>query len=369
MSSYGELPYGGELPPWRAIIEADGGLTADGATSPPTNPKVQVTAPALQEGALLSAPAGVAQAGAAMPQSGDISAAPGALGATSVPLLASGDISSGGFGVVEATASMVQDGSVAPAALMVGASRTVVTAIGDSDGTGGAMALSSPVVTAQSDGSHIVSSFSENPPLLDPQPPQLLPLVFSHEVDEVEAELKELFITLFEVYMRPAERYVNALGTPHLGSRELIENALASDGLSIYRGATVNQDSGAYLLRSWRALNPKRGTHLLKAYLQLLWPNVWTANQMWQEKGEPYPEALTETDEGNHYLTSRINVTLPSRSTTGGDVGAIASGLRASLPARLLLNLSIVSDEGFGIGMVGVAHAAVVGLAFEGTFK
>ena len=38
---------------------------------------------------------------------------------------------------------------------------------------------------------------------------------------------------------------------------------------------------------------------MLRAYLQMLWPNAWTAVQQWHEKGRPYPEYLTDADGGN----------------------------------------------------------------------
>lgn len=201
--------------------------------------------------------------------------------------------------------------------------------------------------------------------MFDTDPPELLPLYHSHEADQLEHELKSIFFDLFNTYIRPDERYVNVLGTTHLGPRELVEQSLAADGLSIYRGA---QGPGAYLLRAWRAHNPKRGLHLLTAYLQLLWPNVWKATQMWQDKAAAYPTALVEEDGGNHFLTSRVHVTLPSRATAGSDVNAISSGLRASVPARVLLDLSIITEETFDMGLAAVYELGVVGRHYEGTF-
>jgi hypothetical protein len=207
-------------------------------------------------------------------------------------------------------------------------------------------------------------------PIFTASQPELLPLQHSHDATDLETELKELFILMFETYIRPDERHVNVLGMPQHGSRELIDQSLASDGLSIYRGANVENGSGAYLLRAWRAMNPKRGMRLLETYLQLLWPNVWTANQMWQDKDvlTPYPTALVEQDGGDHFLTSRVNVTLPSRVTAGGDVNAIRTGLRAALPARMVMNLAIVSEDNFAIGLVLTGYAGAVSQSYEGSF-
>lgn len=207
-----------------------------------------------------------------------------------------------------------------------------------------------------------------DPPIYVAEPPALLPLVQSSEADDIESELKAQFLFLFETRLREGERFVNTLGMPHLGPSSQIEQSLAVDGLSIYRGAAAAGGAGAYLLRSWRAYNPKRGLALLKTYLQLLWPNVWRATQMWQDKALAYPDGLVEEDGGNHYLTSRVHVTLPSRATTGGDVSAISSGLRASLPARMVLTLSITTEEEFSIGVAMVYRGGLVVQGYEGTF-
>lgn len=204
-------------------------------------------------------------------------------------------------------------------------------------------------------------------PLYEPQPPEMLPLVGSHEADDLERELKGLFIYLFETLIRSDERYANVLGMPHHGPRELIEASLAADGLSIYRGAEAASGAGAYLLRAWRAHNPKRGLALLKTYLQLLWPNVWKADQMWQDKDEDYPTALVPADGGNHFLTSRVNVALPARVTSGGDLYSIQAGLRASLPARMVMELAIESEENIGIGIANTFYSGVVMQSYEGT--
>ncbi len=210
---------------------------------------------------------------------------------------------------------------------------------------------------------------ADETPIFEASPPALAPLVNSCEADSVEAELKELFIHLFEQELRSGERFINTLGMPHLGTSDQVEQSLALDGLSIYRGAAAAGGAGAYLLRCWRAHNPRRGLALLKTYLQLLWPNVWTATQMWQDKSVPYPDGLAAEDGGNHFLTSRVHVSLPSRSTSGGDVNAISAGLRAALPARMLLRLTITTEEEFSMGIAMAYRGGLVVQSYEGEFK
>lgn len=244
---------------------------------------------------------------------------------------------------------------------------SVLTGTTSSVSRGLAVALTAPDITADAD-THPPAAASEAPKLLVAKQPDLLPLRESHEADVLESELKALFIDLFNTYIRPDERYVNVLGMPQHGPRALVETSLANDGLAIYRGADAASGAGAYLLRAWRAMNPKRGRHLLETYLQLLWPNVWTVNQMWQDVDADYPEALAAEEDDDRFLTSRVEVTLPARATTGGDANAIASGLRASLPARMVMKMSIVDEATFDAGLVMRYYAGATIASFEGSF-
>jgi hypothetical protein len=365
----GDSPYGGEAPYWRAIVEATGANDAPGDVLGLGNPIVQSTAPADGDVNAAAAPVAIGQA------LGDVTA-DGASVLTAVSLMVAtaevaqdGSVSAAGVVVIESSAATTADAASQSQAVAIGSSGADASAEGGSEFVGGAIAMGgSSIVSAAAELEFFMSS-GEAVPLFERLPPEMLPLVNSAEYDVLETELKNLFIQLFETHIRADERYVNVLGMPQQGPRELIEASLANDGLSIYRGAQSAGGAGAYLLRAWRAHNPKRGTALLETYLQLLWPNVWTATQMWQDKDPltPYPTGLAETDEGDHYLTSRVNVSLPSRVTSGGDLAAIQQGLRASLPARIVMNLAIETDESFGIGIATAYYPGLVAQSYEGT--
>ena len=192
----------------------------------------------------------------------------------------------------------------------------------------------------------------------------LAPLRESHEATQLEAELKALFMAMFALYVRPQERETNTAGTPHIGPFVQVERAVKSEGLSLVRKA----DDGAmrYLFRAWRSHNPKRGLHMLKAYLQLLWPNAWTVNQMWAQKLTTYPLTLATADGGNHYLTSRVNVEVSAGSSDGSDVAQLGPSLRSVLPARILLNISLLQQSQIEVGVASGAYGSVVQY-FEGT--
>jgi hypothetical protein len=177
------------------------------------------------------------------------------------------------------------------------------------------------------------------------QAARLYPLRESCEYDQVEAELKRLFIALYEQLLLKDADDLNVYGTAHLGSFKLVERFVQADGLALIR----NNDDGAmrYLYRAWRARNSGRGLHFLRTYLQLLWPNAWELSQLWQDRNEPYPTKLRTADPSvqsvaGHYLTSRLQVGIEDESETGAQIARIAPALRAVISAKFVLAVVVV---------------------------
>lgn len=227
--------------------------------------------------------------------------------------------------------------------------------------------------------------------------PNFEPLRQSFEYDQLEAELKALFIKLFEDHMRAAERRLNLYGMPHLGDIELIESAMKDAGLAVLRRNTTRS---GFLLKAARSRNPRRGLHFLRQYLQSVWPNVWMVEPLWHpiattanypadrtpltikdlgfgvtaeydravSTGKPkvyrtdeqgkvlLQEGVDYTIDANgvatfvsgpaptpliHFLTSRIRVTLPVTTDNGLGLLEIAKAFRPTLPARLMLELRL----------------------------
>lgn len=192
-------------------------------------------------------------------------------------------------------------------------------------------------------------------------PPDLLPLRLSHEADAVEADLKQMVIDLFTSDIRELERELNVYGMAHLGPFSLVQRNVSGDGLALYRKSDV--EAMGYLFRAWRGRNGKRGLHFLRTYLQLLWPNAWTAEQMWQPKNKDYPlgavprSQIKDADpHENYYLTSRVYVSIAEESETGQTAVQVIPALRSVLAARFVLILQIlklfecVGDHGLKLG-------------------
>jgi hypothetical protein len=174
--------------------------------------------------------------------------------------------------------------------------------------------------------------------------PSLEPLLQSHDDNATEAALKDAFVRTFEAFLREAERELNLYGTPHLGSLDLMARFIKQDGLALIR---KNEPSMGYLFRAWRARNRMRGLHFLRTYLQLLWSNAWTAEQMWQDARQPYPTALVgeaqaNQDPVNHFLTSRIHVAIEDFNEDGQGILKALPSLRTTLGAKYLLNIFLL---------------------------
>lgn len=168
--------------------------------------------------------------------------------------------------------------------------------------------------------------------------PDLRPLRASHEADALEAELKAMFMGLFAQYLRPGVTALSTVGAPHLGDVDQLERAVKMDGLALQRGA--DEASMRYIHKAFRARNPKRGLHMLRTYLRVMFGAGWSINQMWQDTASPYPTALHEEQAPGRFLTSRVHVNVVS-SASMGTPEQLAQSLRSVLPARMVLKVSL----------------------------
>ncbi len=170
----------------------------------------------------------------------------------------------------------------------------------------------------------------------------LAPLAASQEADQVEADLKAAFMTVFENMIRPRLSLIELYGMPHRGEFQTIERFVKEDGLALQRQPDA-EPFMRELFRGWRARNPRRGLHFLRFYLQLLWPGKWTLVQLWHDPAAPYPSGSSEVEGPGMYLTSRVRlyIDLEGGDPTGELLGRLQGGFRAVVPARIVLEPSV----------------------------
>ncbi|SET44608.1 hypothetical protein SAMN05216326_12741 [Nitrosomonas marina] len=169
--------------------------------------------------------------------------------------------------------------------------------------------------------------------------PQLKPLANSFAVDEVENDLRNLFIDLFELMLAEQAFDENVLGVAHLGSLDLVRRMVNADGLSLL-DIEREETATRYLYKAWKSRNKNgRGFYFLETYMQLLLPNQHNIEQMAQLKTAVYPKKLSPLKYANDtkYSTSRVRISIESPETTWDDIDKMEPILRSIVPARLVL--------------------------------
>lgn len=176
-------------------------------------------------------------------------------------------------------------------------------------------------------------------PIAPQATPALAPLLNEWSADDVAMELHQVFARLVESNIRPGLRDVETIAMPQLGSPEQFEVAANLSGLSIYR--RDEDEAMRYLYRAWMGRNPRRGLHMLRLYLRLLWPGGWTCDQLWHPVDQPYPTALSKTEGPGMFLTSRVEVNLSAADMDENDVLRILPALLSVTPARIVLDINV----------------------------
>ncbi len=187
----------------------------------------------------------------------------------------------------------------------------------------------------------------------------LLPLAHSHSHDQLEEELKNLMILLYQKHLEPRARDVNVTGAPFLGSSNIQTKALIHDGIGNFNSSVLSSESLQYLLLAYKYRNGKRGLGFLKTFLTVTWGSDFEINQLWQKKGGVYPSELKTKaeiegeglDANDYFLTSRLQLVLSEEVTEFP--ADIARNLDSTLPARLFItdifrSIGFETTIGFG---------------------
>lgn len=184
----------------------------------------------------------------------------------------------------------------------------------------------------------------------------LIPLQRSTEYDDLEAESKALFLSLFRKHLNGPVVDANTLGMPHLGPDAFISRELNNDGLALLNDTT--SEKTRELFKAWRYLNPQRGTKFLEFYLRALFGDVFTIDQLWCKKAGEYPvDVMSEAEmeaagekEADYFLTSRLRVDIETEIVPE----RILRAARTAVAARFVLELRAArrTRPVFPIGMI-----------------
>jgi hypothetical protein len=195
----------------------------------------------------------------------------------------------------------------------------------------------------------------------------LSPKVYDSDERQLDEALRDIVSQVFEETLRQKVNDIDVYGMPHLGRFEVVERFVKRDGLTLLR--IDDEERMRYLFKAWKVKNPKRGLHFLRTFLQLLYPNEWAADQMWQEKDKPYPHYLKTTNEikgqqTRYWQTSRVQVSISDLAETGEYLLRVLPALRSVLGAKFVLMIAImrrfVNSADSGIGLYGVANLSAL---------
>lgn len=170
---------------------------------------------------------------------------------------------------------------------------------------------------------------------------ELIPLQRSAEFDEVESELKALFLSIYKKRLSAKVEELMLAPMPNLGGDEAISRALNNDGLAMLRNTA--SENIRYLFHAWRYRNPQRGTKFLDVYLRSLFGSVFTIAQLWCRKDGVYPVDVMSDQEirhagedfANFFLTSRLRVDIETEIVPE----RILRAARTAVASRFVLEL------------------------------
>lgn len=194
------------------------------------------------------------------------------------------------------------------------------------------------------------------------QLPALTPLRNSFERDAVEADLKKLFLDLWDAHLATEAFDINVLGMAHLGSLDLVRKSVNADGLVLLPGER-EEAATRYAYRAWKARSMQgRGLFFLKTYLQLLYPGYWDVEQQMQDKALPYPTALydrsTHGNDADKYLTSRLHIRLDVSGNIT-NVDSVVPVISAILPARFVPKVSLIMHTESPVNVAAVFNPSI----------
>lgn len=187
----------------------------------------------------------------------------------------------------------------------------------------------------------------------------LQPLQESFDRYQYEAELKALFLQLYEDNLKALADEINTYGMPHNGPFSLIERLVTADGLSVLRQG--DEAGMRYLWNAWKSLNPERGLHFIKTYLQTMVGDAHQVHQMWQKKSEPYPTYLRNYNEINYsptvtlddfFLTSRIVADIDTDLVPD----RVVQSLKTAVAARFHLKVRLAKFSSNGVTFGGASQ-------------
>ena len=164
----------------------------------------------------------------------------------------------------------------------------------------------------------------------------------SFTFDDTEADIKAIFIAVFNEIFKEKIQDIHHYGMPHLGSPIVVERFSKQDGLAVIRRPQSSDLIMRVIYANWRSLASKRGLAFLEFILQMLWANQWQIVRLYHSiaRKDEYPKHVVETDLPENFLTSRIFVLLDANIDVN-ELRQLTPTLQRLVPANILPTVGV----------------------------
>lgn len=164
-----------------------------------------------------------------------------------------------------------------------------------------------------------------------------LPIDKQHPTSRLEGAMAQAMATVLNAELGAALQDLVDYGSPHLGSRTVIERFSKQDGLAVLRRPVTADVLMRVIYANWSSLASERGLGFLQFVLQMLWPDQWSIGRLWHSipLAAAYPRFLGEVEREDRFLTSRIRIRLVD-SVDRSELSELAPVLRRLVPAHVV---------------------------------
>lgn len=192
---------------------------------------------------------------------------------------------------------------------------------------------------------------------------------FTRPIDEqpnnhagLETAMARAFKKVFAEVFQDQLQNIFDYGAPHIGSPEVIERFSKQDGLVVLRRPVSSDKLMRVIYANWSSMASERGLGFLEFVMRMLWTDQWVIKRMWHPVSsyQSYPQYIIDEERPDHFLTSRIRITI-DESVDLSEIVELSPILRRLVPANIVVKvnakeLDVSGDFPIGVGIVSKTY-------------
>lgn len=192
---------------------------------------------------------------------------------------------------------------------------------------------------------------------------------FTRPIDEqpnnhagLETAMARAFKKVFAEVFQDQLQNILDYGAPHIGSPEVIERFSKQDGLVVLRRPVSSDKLMRVIYANWSSIASERGLGFLEFVMRMLWTDQWQIKRMWHPVSsyQSYPQYIIDEERPNHFLTSRIRITI-DETVDLSEIVELSPILRRLVPANIVVKvnakeLDVNGDFPIGVGIVSKTY-------------